>query len=1161
MRRWFQLAAALSLLLLLASSLTLCSDSKEKEGSGKITETGLPEARRAEILAEANRGISLMEQYQPVDSAEAFAKVVELAPGWKVGRINYGIALLNTQLDENYGKSEEQLRLALEWDPADPWANYSLGMLLSYLDQREEALDLFRATEKVDPNDPHTLYQIGRILQDGDAASAREYFQRCLTLMPHHQSATYGLAQLLRRTDTERSEALMQRFTELKDAKAGVTSGYAYGEMGTYADVIRVLGEIPSPQDDAKPRVTFTESGEAAGLTSVALGEAGWPGPGEDMARSFGPGAAVADVDGDGDLDLYRVGVGDEGQGALMMQAEGKFSVVDLGIDGRGAIGAFFGDADNDGDPDLLLTRAGSNRFYRNDGVGGFSDQTEPTGLGGGDTISLTALWTDADHDGDLDCYVAEYGVVGASTAGAPNKLWRNNGNGTFEDVAAESGLDGGASASVGVVFLDLDDDLDDDVVVFEATGSNRVYLNERMGLFTDHSERFPSLTDASGTLGALVGDLDRDGHEDIVLIRGQTAPTLLLRRGTRLEASAELATITRPLGGAANGSLGDFDLDGDLDLLLLGIQVDGKTGHRLLTNRGDGSFTAPTTIGTDIAGAPSARGAIAADLECDGTLEVIVAHAGARAELWRTKPTDANHWLQVRAKGVIDKATLRSNDSGLGLRIEVKTGTHLQRTTIRSTSGFLGSIPNQAHFGLGTAGKVDYVRLQWPDAVLQSELEVPANQCWQVTQVSRKPSSCPILFTWNGERFAYVTDFLGVGGLGFFVAPGEYAPPDPTEDVRIPPSLIAPKDGRYLMRIAEPLEEVTYLDQLHLIAYDHPSEWEIHPDERFAAQAPFPTGEPYAVAEKVFPAAARDEQGRDVLERVLTVDRQTVDIPVDPRFVGYAADHWLELDFSDRLRDFAADDRLVLYLWGWVEYTYSHVNYAAGQAGLTMTAPSIEVPDGEGGWRTVVADAGFPAGLPRMMTFDVSELPIRQDGRLRLRTNMEIFWDQAFIARDVQDDRLKKHVMPAAVAQLRHLGYPREFSPDGEHPTEYDYQRLDQGVPYKILSGRYTGYGDVRELLTSADDRFVIMARGEEIAVEFDATTLPDLPEGWTRTLVLHSEGYCKDMDLYTATPDTVEPLPYRAMDNYPPKQPLVMTEAQRADYERWQSRVVLPK
>jgi hypothetical protein len=143
-------------------------------------------------------------------------------------------------------------------------------------------------------------------------------------------------------------------------------------------------------------------------------------------------------------------------------------------------------------------------------------------------------------------------------------------------------------------------------------------------------------------------------------------------------------------------------------------------------------------------------------------------------------------------------------------------------------------------------------------------------------------------------------------------------------------------------------------------------------------------------------------------------------------------------------------------------------------------------------------------------------------------------------------------------VAELRHLGYPREYSPDGNDPTVYDYHRIDHGVPFKNMAGSFTRFGDVRELLKAADDQFVIMARGEEIAIEFDAGQLPGLEDGWSRTFVLHADGYCKDMDLYTAFPDSVGPLPFHGMDNYPPVKEPRNVEELRNYRHTWNTRKI---
>ena len=929
----------------------------------------------------------------------------------------------------------------------------------------------------------------------------------------------------------------------------------------------RAFPDLAAPGEaDVAP--AYVDSAEEAGLRLSAAGATGWPGESvTGGAGAFAPGVGTADIDGDGDLDLYVSGVGPDARGALYRNDGGRFvEVTDSGIDGRGAIGAYFGDFDADGDPDLYLTCAGPNRLYRNDGGGHFTDVTAATGTAGGNYVSVGAAWADADHDGDLDLYVANFSRLaatgapdGTATLGAPNALFRNNGDGTFTDVAVEAHIDGGDAASLGVLFFDIDDDRDVDIYVINQRSPNRIFRNDRVGQYTDVTASFPELADTGPGTGALSGDVDLNGREDLLLLRGSEAPRLFrqLERG-RFVDDARFMTSVQNLGGAVGALLGDLDLDGDLDLVLLDAGITGKLRHQLLMNRGDGSFAAAVGLGAEHP-APDARGALAVDLNGDGSLDLLVARAMARPQLWRAPVPNGRHWLEVIPAKSGEGEERWVDPIAVGLQVEAKTGRHLQVGSVTAAAGYLGGTPPQLHFGLGVHEKADYVRLAWRDAVLQSELEVAADQAWRVTKVLRKPSSCPLLFAWDGSGFAFITDFIGVGGLGFFTAPGEYAPPDPTEDVRIPPDVIKARGGRYLLRIAEPLEEITYLDELHLHAYDHLASWEVYPDERFAGTAPFPSGRPFAVAKKIFPVAAHNQRGEDVRDRILSIDRRYVEPDADARFVGYAADHWIELDFGDQLRQLAPDKRLVLYLYSWIEYTFSHVNYAAYQAGLRMQSPWIEVPDGQGGWRVAVPEAGYPGGLPRMMTLDISALPLRQDGRLRIRTNMEVYWDQIFIGEDVAPEQMPGHILKPTVAELRALGYPREYSPDGANPTMYDYQRIDQGVPFKNLTGDYTRFGDVRPLLDAADDRFVIMGRGEEIAVEFDATKLPTLGADRSRTLVLHADGYCKDMDLYTAFPGTVEPLPYHAMENYPPAHAAPDTAQREAYLRQWNTRRIV--
>ncbi len=1117
--------------------------SKLDTTTGGLQAADPPAEHLDRIIERFNRGVALMEQYRPSEAAEAFTEVVELAPGWTRARLNLGIALMNVQSPESRARAEEELRRVVTEAPDDPYGHFALGVLMRHLARVEDARAAFAIVLRLRPEDPDAHYQLASLSLQTDPEAARNHLEKTLQQVPHHESACYQLQALLRqRGEIERADALLARFQALKTSGAGVASRMRYGEMGRYAEVVRAVDERVADAPGAPPR--FSEAAQRFGLQHETTGIPGWPGhvSGSSSplgAQHFGPGVAAADVDGDGDLDVFVPGGAPDQPGALFENAAGTFAhLAQSGIDGRNAIGAFFADYDADGDPDLYLTCNGPNRLYRNEGGLRFTDVTQETGTAGEDVLSVGAAWADADHDGDVDLYVANYAAAGApgSRAGTPNALWRNNGNDTFTDVARDAGIDGGQAPTVGVLFVDVDDDRDLDLYLVHDGVPNQVFLNDRIGRYTDATAGFAELADEGPGTGAVLADLNQDGREDVLLIRGPAPPRLILQapRGRFLE-DRRFGDRMRSVSGAVGAVVGDFDLDGDGDIVLVGCaNADGST-HRLLLNRGAALFDDAGSFG-EPQPQPNARGALVADFDGDGGLEILIAPARGRVALWHATPDAARHWLQVSTSAETNGERAWMNPHALGALVEVKTGSRMQLARVTTSSGYLGGAPPLLHFGLGTAVQADYARISWPDAVLQSEIEIAADRVWRVQKVERKASSCPLLFVWNGTRFEYVTDFLGVGGVGFFMAPGEYAPPDPTEDVRIAPGTLVAQEGRYRLRIAEPLEEVTYLDEVHLVAYDHPTAWEVYPDERFTGSAPLPTGEPRAVVEKIFPVAASNQRGEDVLERVLTIDRRYAEPPKHPRFVGYAQDHWLELEFGAALRDRTPDEPLVLCLFGWVEYTYSHVNYAAYQAGLRMRPPAIEVPDGKGGWRVLVQDMGFPAGLPRMMTYDLSAALLAGHERFRIRTNMEIFWDQVFIGRLADTSGLRVQRLQPVVAQLRHLGYPLEFSPDGSLPTVYDYHRLDPGIAFKNMRGNFTPHGDVRALLAAVDDRFVIVPRGAEIALEFDATQLPGLEAGWSRTWALHADGYCKDMDLYTAFPESVEPLPYHGMQNYPP-------------------------
>ena len=208
----------------------------------------------------------------------------------------------------------------------------------------------------------------------------------------------------------------------------------------------------------------------------------------------------------------------------------------------------------------------------------------------------------------------------------------------------------------------------------------------------------------------------------------------------------------------------------------------------------------------------------------------------------------------------------LRTNADGVGAWVRLHAGP--LRTAAENTTLFagLGQSRLPLHFGLGKADAAEAVRVRWPDAVVQAELNQAAGVV-TIVELNRKPSSCPMLFTWDGERFVYVTDFLGAGSVGETGPDGSVRPPRPEESVKIEPDQLAPRNGKYVLKVAEPMDEVMYLDRLRLDVIDHPADVSVFPDERFATSDPQPTQELlfFRDSERVFAAKATDHRGRDV--------------------------------------------------------------------------------------------------------------------------------------------------------------------------------------------------------------------------------------------------------------------------------------------------------
>jgi hypothetical protein len=422
------------------------------------------------------------------------------------------------------------------------------------------------------------------------------------------------------------------------------------------------------------------------------------------------------------------------------------------------------------------------------------------------------------------------------------------------------------------------------------------------------------------------------------------------------------------------------------------------------------------------------------------------------------------------------------------------------------------------------------------------------------IQELDRKPSSCPYLYTWNGSGFKFVTDFLGGGELGYWVAPGVRNTPDPDEYVRVPSRQLQPRNGRYELRITNELEEAMFLDQVQLLSVAHPEGTDVYPAEGMGAQ--LQQSALYTVRGARPPQRVADEHGHDVLDRVSAIDRTYPDDFALAKVRGYAAPHSLTIALPDR----APGSRVVLLLTGWTDYAFSRDNVAASQAGLRLSPPSLEVKDQEGRWRTIAENIGVPAGRPQTVPVDLTGLLPAGAREVRITTTMRIYWDRILVDTANEESRHDVVRLDPAGATLRWRGFSAETTPDGREPFGYDYTRVSSGSPWKLMPGRYTREGDVRELLVASDDMFVVSRPGDDLALTFDAGRLPQLRAGWTRTFLLYANGYSKEMDHHSSSPDALAPLPFRAMTRYPYSAPerYPDTARHREYVERYNTRVV---
>src|SRR6266581_2887677 len=972
-RRVVAAVIAGSLLICCAAILVRSSAPSAQEKASATKKSGSPGGGSTDAYRFNTLGVAYMNQQRPADAQKYFEQALEADPKFAVARLNLGVSLLAQQKLE---PARAALEAAAQQLPKDAYAWYNLGLAYKDLGEAQKGIAAFQHVTEIAPNEADAYYFAGYLnAQQQKYDEAIEAFQKGLALNAFHASSEFGLARALQRKGVAAgAREHLARFQKITTEHLGTPFGAGYGDQGRYS-----LAELPlSSVVNVPAAIPVRFALEANAFVSKSAG-------GSRVEIGPSVGACFFDYDGDGKPDLFLVSGAAEGTSRLLRgMGNGRFDDVtkEAGIHLTGSgFGCAAGDFDNDGHTDFAVCLSDGVRLLRNKGDGKFEDVTQAAGIRR-EKGCVGVTFVDYDHDGDLDLYITTAPDAGSSGSPPHNFLWRNNGNSTFTDVSAETAL-GFAATGAGVVTTDFNNDRAVDFVIAGGQAGASIYLNPREGKFTPLGGIDFSKEKLPPAMGVVAFDFDKDGWMDLAFTHAG-APGISLWRnveGKRLE------LVPLPDLGWQKGwgiAALDYDNDGWLDLVAAGESSNGAE-LRLLRNLGSKGWADVTKdVHLDAVKLAQPRAIAVADIDGNGDADLVVTQLGGAPLVLRNEGGNQHNWMSI------DLKALNDNKSGIGTKVELYAGMLYQKWEVAGASGYLGQSAAPILAGLGSERNAEVVRLLWPTGVPQDEIDLAARKVQSITELDRRGSSCPVLFSWNGHEYEFIADMIGPGVVGHWVAPGERDVPDPDEYLKVPARSAKPRNGMLSFRFLEPMEETVYLDQVRLLAIDHPAAYEVFPNERFVSAPPFPEFRVIASRGARAPAGAWDDRGNDVVALISKRDRKYVTNFEGLPFAGFARLHWIELD----LGAWDAQEPLRLIIDGYTDYFTATSRYAADQAGIKVIPPYVEALDAQGKWVRVVKDMGFPAGLERTMVADLTGKLPKGTRRIRIVNNLKIYWD-----------------------------------------------------------------------------------------------------------------------------------------------------------------------
>jgi len=689
---------------------------------------------------------------------------------------------------------------------------------------------------------------------------------------------------------------------------------------------------------------------------------------------------------------------------------------------------------------------------------------------GNGEVVAALTPW-DADQDGDLDVLVTRDTTF----------LLQNNGDAT----ATVRQLDTPRLRSTHII--DIDEDGAVDVVGIGEGGKLVLLKNERSGNIHVVENILPNVvTDLT------VGDFNNDGWMDVAFLDGSAWIA---------ENNHDGGFTPRKVGGfGLNIAAADIDNDTRQDII-----VGGEAFEIFFANGKTATIPAIGTLQI-------------VDADLDGDLDL--ATNGTEFAVWYQDGTPSENEFQKIVLEAILEGGQRNNALAVGGFVEVRSGGNYQKHLI---TGPL------THIGLG-GHPADAIRVVWPNGVPQEIIEPAPNQVFTEVQILK--GSCPFLATPNDDgSWEFVTDLLWRSPLGLKINAQTVPPIAATQDwVKVRSDQLTARNGVYELAVTAQLWETHFIDEIKMIAVDHPVGTEVFVDERFVAPVP-PEYVLYAYDSLQEPASAIDQNGIDVFVAIQARDNYRLGGFAKGPYQGVGEDHFVELD----LGKINPQDSIDLIAQGWIRPTDTSINVASAQGSAPPPkALEISVPNGEGGWKVVIPNAGFPAGKLKTVIVEIPKGSfVGGDNLVRIATNLEIYWDRLAFA---TKSEVTTHSTPIELltADLGYMGFPFMSRTDDDAPNIPDYNDIRHGNAWRDLEGYYTRYGSVEKLLSKVDDRYVIMNAGDAMYLQFKVPK-EEIPKGYVRDYIFFTDGWVKDGDWNTVASRTVGPLPFHSMSGYP--------------------------